>query len=52
MDLILDKKDVFKTCFQNWMNKWVPAIIVYGNSLKGKTRGFLKRVEAEYQGSK
>ena len=32
--------------------KRVPAIIVYGNLLKGKAIGFLKRVEAEYQGSK
>ena len=52
MDSILDKKDVFKTCLQNWINKRVPAMIACGNSLIDKAIGFTKRVEAEYQGSK
>ena len=51
MDIIFDKKNVFKTCLQNWISKSVPGIIIHGTSLKGKAITFLKRVKAEYQGS-
>ena len=50
MDLILEKKGVFRDALQDWNLKWVPAILEYASSLTGKKKELVLQAEKENEG--
>ena len=51
MDLILEKKDVFKSALHDWTTTWVPAILEYGSSCTGKTSAAVLQAKKDYEGA-
>ena len=52
IDLILEKRDVFKSALQDWTSSWVPAIIQYGESAQtGKTAAVVVQAKKDYEGT-
>lgn len=50
VDLILNGKNLMSTAVSDWTDKWVPAILKYGDTLTGKKATMLHDIQKKYEG--